>query len=117
MLFIKQFSIIILFYLFGEGVSYLLPFAFPGSIIGMILLFTALSLKLIKIEDIKKVADFFLHYMALFFIPAGVSVMSSFELIENHLVNISIVLVLSTIFMLAFISLMVEYFVKKVEDA
>ena len=116
MLFIKQFAIILFFYALGEALSFLLPFSFPGSIIGMILLFLALSLKLVNIEDIKIVSDFFLKYMALFFIPAGVSVMSSFHLIEAHLVSISLVLVISTIFMLSFISLMVDFFVARVED-
>ena len=84
----------------------------------MILLFLALSLKLIRIQDIKIVSDFFLEYMALFFIPAGVSVMSSYKLLEQNLVSISIsiVLVLSSIFMLGFISLLVEYLIKKAGD-
>jgi len=116
MLFIKQFSIILFFYVLGEAISYLIPFSFPGSIIGMILLFLALSLKLVKIKDIKIVSDFFLKYMPLFFIPAGVSVMSSFQLIEAYLLPISLVLVISTIFMLTFISLIVDFLVKRVED-
>ena len=116
MLFLKQLSIIIFFYALGEGISYLLPFSFPGSIIGMILLFISLSVKLVKVSDIKIASDFFLKYMALFFIPAGVSVMSSFHLIEEHLVSISLVLVISTVFMLSFIALMVDYLIKRVGD-
>lgn len=116
MLYIKQFSIILSFYLFGEGLSYFLPFSFPGAILGMTLLFISLSLKLVKISDIKIVSNFFLKYMALFFIPAGVSLMNSFHLIEEHLVSLSLVLVISTVFMLGFISLMVDFFVKRIED-
>ena len=116
MLLIKQFAIILFFYALGELISYFLPFTFPGSIIGMVLLFLALSLKLLKIEDIKQVSDFFLKHMSLFFIPAGVSMMSSFELIEAYLVTIVLVLTFSTIFMLAFISLMVDFFVQRVEN-
>lgn len=116
MLILKQFGIIIIFYLLGEAISYLLDFSIPGSIIGMVLLFTALSLKLVKIKDINIVAHFFLKYMALFFIPAGVSVMRSFELIEDQLITIIFVLMISTVLMLAFISLIVDFFVKKIED-
>ncbi|HIC44338.1 MAG TPA: CidA/LrgA family protein [Sulfurimonas sp.] len=116
MLYLKQFSIILFFYLLGEGISYILPFEFPGSILGMIVLFLALSLNIVKPSDIKIVSDFFLKYMALFFIPAGVSLMSSYHLIEDYLLLISIILVISTVFMLSFISLLVDYFVKKAED-
>jgi len=116
LLYIKQFSIILFFFLLGEAIAYLLPFSFPGAILGMILLFIALSLKLVKTSDIKIVSDFFLKYMALFFIPAGVSIMSSYELIEQYLLSISVLLVLSTIFMLGFISLIVDYLIKRVGD-
>ena len=92
MLLIKQFTIILFFYALGEFISYVLPFSFPGSIIGMVLLFCALSMKLVKVEAIKKVSDLFLKYMALFFIPAGVSVMSSFGLIEEYFLTIVLVL-------------------------
>ncbi len=116
MLYIRQFSIILLFYLVGEGIAYLLPFDFPGSLIGMGLLFLALSSGAIRLHDIKEVSDFFLKHMALFFIPAGVSVMNSFELIEDQLLQIITVLILSTLFMLAFIALVVEYFLKRLND-
>jgi holin-like protein len=117
MMVFKQLSIIFFIYLLGEAVSLLLPFSFPGSIIGMLLLFIALLLKWIKIEDIKQVSDFLLKHMALFFIPAGVSVMSSFALIQAYIIPISLTLILSCIFMLAFISLSVDYLVKRVKDA
>ncbi len=117
MMIFKQLSIIFSIYLLGEAVAIVLPFSFPGSIIGMLLLFIALLLKWIKIGDIKQVSDFFLKHMALFFIPAGVSVMSSYSLIEVYIIPISLTLILSCIFMLAFIALSVDYLVKRVKDA
>jgi len=116
MLLVRQFLIIIFFYALGELVSYLLPFSFPGSIIGMLLLFLSLSLKLLKLEAVKQTSDFFLKYMSLFFIPAGVSMMSSFGMIEEYLLAIVFTLTISTIFMLAFIALIVDFFLKRVED-
>ena len=113
----KEFSILIAFYLLGEGISLLLPFSFPGSIIGMGLLFLALLMKIITLKDIGVVSGFLLKYMPLFFIPAGVSVMSSVPLIEDHILTITLTLVLSAVFMLALIALIVDYLVKKVKDA
>ncbi len=113
----KELSIIFAIYLSGEGISLLLPFHFPGSIIGMFLLFSALHFKWIRLESIKRISNFFLKYMPLFFIPAGVSVMSSFTLIEKNIIPISLTLAISAIFMLAFIALAVDYLVKRVKDA
>ncbi len=80
------------------------------------LLFFALMSKLVKLEDINTVSHFFLKYMALFFIPAGVSVMTSYDLIKAELLPVVLVITLSTIFMLALISKLVDFFVRKVED-
>jgi len=117
MIIFKELCIIFAIYLLGEGISLLLPFEFPGSIIGMFLLFTVLNFKWLKLDDIRRVSDFLLKHMALFFIPAGVSVMSSFSLIERQIIPISLTLIISTIFMLAFIALAVDFLVKRVKDA
>jgi len=117
MIIFKELSIIFVIYLLGESTALFLPFTFPGSIIGMFLLFLALSFKWLALEDIKHVSDFLLKHMALFFIPAGVSVISSFSLIEAYIVPITLTLLLSTVIMLSFIALIVDFLVKRVKDA
>ena len=49
-----------------------LPFSFPASVIGMLLLFICLLTGILKIEHIQEKADFLLENMAFFFVPAGV---------------------------------------------
>ncbi|HIP76204.1 MAG TPA: hypothetical protein EYH12_03550, partial [Psychromonas hadalis] len=48
--FVRGALIIFLFLQFGNMLSQYSPVAFPGSIIGLLLLFIALILKLVKIE-------------------------------------------------------------------
>jgi holin-like protein len=93
----------------------LLPFSFPGSIIGMLLLFLALSLKLVSLSQVKPLTDIFLRYMPLFFIPAGVSVMSAFELINGELPLILLVLITSTLIVLSVTALIADKFIKVLE--
>ena len=57
----------------------ILPFAFPASVIGMILLFICLLSGALKIEHIQEKSDFLLENMAFFFIPAGVSIIDGVE--------------------------------------
>jgi len=116
MIIVKELSIVFALYLLGEGISQLLPFTFPGSIIGMVLLFLALLFQWLRLEQIKHVSTFFLKYMSLFFIPAGVSLMASFSLIEEHISSILLTLLFSTVFMLAFIALVVDFLIKKFKD-
>ena len=81
----------------SQIVEKLLPFDFPASVIGMVLLFVLLSCKILKVEHIREKSDFLLANMAFFFIPAGVSILDSFAAIQNDLLPILLVIVLSTL--------------------
>lgn len=116
MVIFKQLNIIFAFYLCGEGISLLLPFDFPGGLIGLFLLYAALLLKWLQLDDVKLLSDFFIKYMAFFFIPAGVSVISSYALIESAIVPILGTLILSTLFVLIITGLIVDFLVKRVEN-
>lgn len=87
---LKQIALITGFCLAGEcisfGLSKLIPgFFFPGSLIGMIILFILLYLKVIHFEWIAEVGTFFVDNMGFFFVPAAVSVMSYFDVIRPNL--------------------------------
>ncbi len=115
MIIFKQLNIIFAFYLTGEGIALILPFSFPGGLIGLFFLYCALSLKWLHLEDVKLLSDFFIKYMAFFFIPAGVSIISSYSLIESAIIPIIGVLILSTIIIMAITALTVDYLVKRAE--
>ncbi len=115
MVIFKQLNIIFAFYLTGEGIALLLPFSFPGGLIGLFLLYLTLLLKWLHLEDVKLLSDFFLKYMAFFFIPAGVSIISSYTLIESAIIPIIGVLIISTIITMAITGLVVDYLIKRVE--
>lgn len=104
----KQIAIIIGFCIIGELVSFLITllipsFFFPGSLIGMVLLFLSLQFKLLKIDSIATVGVFFVDNMGFFFVPAAVSVMSHFEIIAPNVWKMLLLLMIS--FFLTFISI------------
>lgn len=82
----KQIAIIIAFCLIGELISWsitkIIPqFFFPGSLIGMLIMFLALYFKVLKIDSVANVGAFFIDNMGFFFVPAAVSIMSYFDII------------------------------------
>lgn len=91
-----QLFILIVFTFIGEYIATLLPFSFPGSLIGLILLFLCLWLKIIKVSYIKEVGCFLQKYMAFLFVPLAVGLMEYFDLIELHWLEIVLVLIIST---------------------
>lgn len=75
---IKQFGLLLAFWLTGEAFSYGLStvIKIPGAIIGMVLLTAALSFGLIKETQIKDIGDLLLSNIAFFFVPASVGLMA-----------------------------------------
>jgi holin-like protein len=58
-----QFLIIIAFSFAGELLHYLLPLPIPASIYGIVLLFAALELKVIKVKHIRETSSFLIAVM------------------------------------------------------
>lgn len=94
---LTQIGIIFLIYFLGEFITRLLPFAFPSSVMCMIILLILYFLKVIKKYSIKQTVDFLLNNMAFFFVPAGVSMIKYFGVLQNSLVQILIICTISTV--------------------
>ena len=47
----------------------------PGNILGMLILLLLLCLKIIKLEQIREVSDFFLKRLSFFFLPPAIGLM------------------------------------------
>ena len=67
-----------------------LPFSFPASVIGMLLLFICLLTGILKIEHIQEKADFLLENMAFFFVPAGVSIILMYLKVHGYSLLLSV---------------------------
>lgn len=85
------------FLLLGELLRYLFQLPIAGNILGMILIFIALRLKLIRIEDVKPASDKLIKYLVLFFIPYGVGLMAYYELIADYWIPISVAVIISSL--------------------
>ena len=102
---IKGIFFILLFYFIGESISYLIHGFVPGSVLGMILLFLSLYFKIVKPADVGDVANAFTKNMAIFFIPAGAGLISSFGILSKFWVSIIIICSVSTILVIAIVGL------------
>jgi len=109
---IKQFSIILSIYFLGELLQKAFELPVPGNILGMLILFFGLYTGVIKLEMIDRISDFLLDNLAFFFLPAGVSLITCFAVLEGKLTAVIGVSIISTVIILGATGLTVE-FVKK----
>ncbi len=92
-----QLLLILGFSYLGNLISSGFNLPFPGSIIGMILLFLALQFKLLKIKDIDTVGSFLINNMTILFLPAGVGIMAKWGLISHFWLQILLIVVCALI--------------------
>lgn len=107
---IKQLSWIFLFSFLGEVISTLIAsfIAIPGSVIGMVFLFFALHFKWIRIKQVDEVGTWLTDNMGIFFVPAGVGLMSNFGVLANTWWQLLIIMAVTTTLMIGFVGKVVQ---------
>lgn len=93
---IKQIGIIFAICWISTVIESLLPFSFPASVLGMLLLFLYLVTGILKIHHIQEKSDFLLSNMAFFFVPAGVSMINYLDVLVKNLIPLVVISVIST---------------------
>ncbi len=116
---VLQFIIIMVFFLIGQMISSLIKsvIVIPGSIVGMLLLFVSLLTGAVKIDHVEETGQFFLKYMGFFFIPLGVSLIESYQLIQAVWWQITVILILTNIIVMGVTAKVTEYMIHKKGEA
>lgn len=109
--------IILLFYALGELIAWLLHGFIPGSVIGMLLLFGALCLKIVKAHHVRPVAKFLCDNMALFFVPAGVGIVNTMDILSEYWQAVLIACSVSTVVVIVVVASVQEWFEKRRKKA
>ncbi|MBP3906274.1 MAG: CidA/LrgA family protein [Peptostreptococcaceae bacterium] len=112
---LKQFSLILVILALGEYISSIISnfIVIPGSIIGIIILFLLLKIGIIKIDKVEDISNFLLDNMAIFFIPAGVSLIQSLDIISSNIIVLAITIIISTILVMSITAIVVEKMIKR----
>lgn len=104
-----QLAIIFSLWMIGETVSRGLRLPFPGSIIGMVLLFVLLETKMIRLEWIETVSNFLLENMGILFVPIGVSLLTMTGILGDNLLALLVIIPVGTITVMAVSGLVVQW--------
>ncbi|MBQ3274031.1 MAG: CidA/LrgA family protein [Christensenellaceae bacterium] len=93
----KQLCIIFAICVAAEAIEEALPFAVPANMIGLGILLVLLAVKFVKKDTLNPVGGFLLSNMSLFFVPATVSIITVFDMVSDHFVQIIIICVVTTV--------------------
>lgn len=113
--YLKQIGLILLFSFLGEVCRFLIPLNIPGSIYGMILLFGALSLKLIRVEHVRETGSFITSLLPLLFVAPMVGLLEYWNLLKPVLFPFALISLLVTALVMAAAGLVTKRIIRKGE--
>lgn len=111
MRYLKQFAIILGVTCIGELVKYFLPLPVPASIYGLVFMLLFLMTGVIKLEQVKDAGEFLVEIMPLMFIPAGVGLMTSWDKLQNLLVPVLVISILTTFIVMIVAGKVADFFI------
>ena len=116
MKYLSQFLIILGFTLAGEALQRLVPLPIPASVYGLVLLFSALCLKVVKLEQVKQAGTFLTSILSVLFVSPTVGIVDDWGLIRDDLLAILLLLSSSTILTFGISGRLAQGFLKGGED-
>lgn len=93
---LNQFCIILCFSLAGEVLNRVIPLPIPASVYGILLLFLALCLGMVKLEQVKQTADFLIDLLPLLFVPSVVGLLENWIQIKSAVVPVLVLVLVTT---------------------
>ncbi|AOA01988.1 antiholin-like murein hydrolase modulator LrgA [Carnobacterium maltaromaticum] len=99
--FLQQAFVFAFIMLLANLIVGILPFPMPASVMGLILLFIALCLKIVKLEQVESLGNSLTGLISFLFVPSGISVMNSLGIMGQYGVRIVLIIIIATIILLA----------------
>ncbi|MCM1567846.1 MAG: CidA/LrgA family protein [Roseburia sp.] len=94
---IRQLAVILSISFLAELMEYLIPLPVTASIYGLILMLTGLLTGVIPLEKVENAADFLVELLPVLFIPPTVGIMASVEEMQQMLIPLFVISVVSTL--------------------
>ncbi len=101
MRYVFQLLIILCFAFLGEILHYFIPLPLPASIYGIILLYIALELKVVKVKHIREVSTTLIMAMPVMFVPPAVGLLNTWDEIKDMWPQYLLITVASTFVVIA----------------
>jgi holin-like protein len=105
---VLQVLFIHVFLFLGAALKEIIPLPIPASMFGLILLFLALYLKIVKLEWVEKGALWLMAELLLFFVPSAVGIVNYDDILSLQGAEIVLLIGVSTVIVLGMTALVAE---------
>lgn len=83
----------------------------------MVLLFISLHFKWLKLNQVEEVGNWLTDNMAIFFVPAGVGLMTNFGILGDVWWQLLLTIIITTTLMLGFVGLVVQFMKRRADTS
>jgi len=111
--YLHQILLICLFSFLGELLHAMIPWPIPASIYGMVLLFVALSARLIRPVHMKASGEFLVTFLPVLFVAPIVSLLDCWDQIRPHLLPIVAIFIASTVLCFGVSGWVTQWFIRR----
>lgn len=101
MKYVKQFGIILAISFVGEILNAVVPLPIPASIYGLVILLILLCTGVVRLSAVGSVSKLLIEIMPLMFIPAGVGLLKSWDVLRPIFLPVAVITVVSTVAVMA----------------
>ncbi|MEY8597089.1 antiholin-like murein hydrolase modulator LrgA [Mammaliicoccus lentus] len=98
--FFQQVLTISIILLISHIIESFMPIPMPASVIGLVLMFVALTTGIVKLEQVEAVGTALTNNIGFLFVPAGISVINSLGVLSSSPILIILLIIISTILLL-----------------
>lgn len=109
MKYLKQLLIILGISFLGELLKYFLPLPIPASIYGMVILFALLLSGALPLSAVRETGNLLVAVMPVMFIPAGVGLMASWDILRPLLLPVGVITVAVLVIVMAVSGLIAQH--------
>ena len=113
MKYIAQFCIILGYTFIGEALQRILPLPIPGSVYSLVLLFLALCLGRVRLDEIQETAHYLTTILPVMFVAPAVGIVEYLDAISSNLIPILLILIGTTVITFGISGTLVQKFLKK----
>ena len=105
-------TVLFISWLISEFVAKTFPkFPLPTPVIGLVLLYLALTFKIIKVEWVDSFGSFMISLIGFLFVPSGIQLAGTLGILQNEGWKLVIVIILSTIVLLVVVAYTARLFI------
>lgn len=92
----------------GEFINKILHVPLPGSVLGLVLLLILLLSGIVSVNHIEELSRFLMRHLAIFFVPAGVGLLTVAGVLQSSWASLLIISMISSIIVMTTTAIIVQ---------